>query len=48
MKYQVRSQIEDGQEVVEVTRTDPRVAAQDVEIITSILRRRAWVVEVQS
>lgn len=45
MKYQVWS-LNDGVEVLEVTRTSKSVALEDVSIIYSILGRKAWVKEV--
>lgn len=33
-------------DVLEVRRTDPKVAEQDVSIIKDVFRRRAWINEV--
>lgn len=45
MRYEVWS-LNDGIEVLEVTRTSKAVAVEDVGIISSILGRRAWVKEI--
>lgn len=45
MKYQVWS-LNNGVEVLEVTRTSKTVAYDDKGLISSILGRKAWVVEV--
>lgn len=45
MKYEVWSD-HDGQEVLELTRTDKRVALEDTSLIKTLLGRRAWVREV--
>jgi hypothetical protein len=46
-KYRVYSG-DDDNKVLEVTRTDERVARNDVEIFRQIIGRTAWVEEVQS
>lgn len=46
MKYEVWSQV-DETEVLELTRTEKRVAQDDAALIKTLLGRRAWVREVE-
>jgi hypothetical protein len=43
-KYLVYS-MHEAVEVLETSRTDPKAAAEDKALITSILHRKAWIVE---
>ncbi len=44
-KYWVYSQEKDGEPVLELKRTDRKVAEQDAGIINDMFRRKAWVEE---